>query len=116
MLRARQTIKELLRILPIDERPKILIAPALSRFFFPGQQENPRINPRSKDHSIPVVETFSEFKHRVDMFYKNVVRSNKKKGLNCWYITHTMVLKRISKMKNIEIPKYIPFNYVLAIQ
>ena len=116
MLRGRQTLKSMIKTIPKNQLPEIYMAPALSRYFFTGQQDESNINPNSTHHIIPIHEDMDKFNQRVDEFYKNIIRENKKNGIICWYITHTMVLKRISKKRKLTIPKYIPYNYVMVIR
>lgn len=107
--RTRQTCKQFLKVLRshTDERIKVKIDPRLSRFFTDNQARNPDIRRDTMKKGPPIDETWEEFKERVEEQVEEMERKDRYQVI--WCIGHTLIIKRVAKIKNIEKDKYIQF-------
>lgn len=86
----------------------------LSRYFNRQEQEDPSIFAETEKLDIPIKETKNEFKLRVDEHINEITSLHNDKQI-IWCITHTLVLKRVAKHYNIDIPKHLEFmEYFVA--
>jgi broad specificity phosphatase PhoE len=106
--RARQTIHIMEKILSSDV--KIYVNPKLSRFFSKKEKLNPSVKRKTLKYHPPIDESGKEFKQRVDQIIKNY-----KSPKIIWYVTHYLVIKRIAKTHNQQIPQAMPFLYTMVI-
>lgn len=79
-------------------RPKIMIAPELSRLFTSSERDPRTLRPRTLKLETPLKETRAEFNNRVEyhvekMFKKKYYR----RGPVVWCITHALVIKKIAE-------------------
>lgn len=108
--RTRQTCKQILKVIRYltRQRIKVKIDPRLSRFFTEKQARNPDIRTDTMDKGPPIDETWEEFKERVEEQVDDMERKLDRYPL-IWCIGHTLIIKRVAKIKNIEKDKFIEF-------
>lgn len=107
MRRTEQTMNRMRKYVGNDV--KIVIDNRLSRYFTSREKRSPSIFTVTHRRNIPINETKHGFKKRCDSFLRYVKSRNHRKRQNVWIISHTMVLKRISKKLRISIPQQLDF-------
>ena len=101
-------------------RVKALICQDLSRFFTRSEIDSSdlfSLNPRTFYLGVPLCESKQEFRERVD---EHIAEFSKKGHYDhlrpvIWCITHTMVMKRVSKSLDLPLPSHLDFLAVLPV-
>lgn len=101
LTRTLQTTVALMRTL---EDSKIRIDKRLSRYFSPYEQELPDLSLRNKRRT-PIVESSRQFRKRVGEHLDRVIRDE---GV-IWCITHSVVLRELTRLGVINAPDTVPF-------
>ena len=86
---------------------EVKVDPNLSRYFSSKERMDPRIRKTTKQYKPPLDENSKRFKKRVDKAEHRIERND----CTTWCITHYLVIKRITKNNDIDIPKKMPFLY-----
>lgn len=89
----------------------IYIEPYLSRYFTGDEKYNPSVRKTTLHYNPPLNETGKMFNRRVDKIENRINRNT----CNTWCVTHYLVIKRITKNHEIEIPKKMPFLYHIVL-
>jgi len=114
--RTRQTRRQMLKVISnhTDREIKKTIDPRLSRFFTKKQVSNPDIREDTRMKKAPIYETWTEFKERVREQIRDMESKNEYKVI--WCIGHTLIIKRVAKIKNIEKPKHIEYLDTIVLE
>src|SRR4029078_1565238 len=107
--RARATLSIMLKV--IENRPKIIIEPKLSRFFTKKEQQKVSVRNQTLSYSPPIYEDKKSFHKRVDKVEKKI----NCKCCKTWTITHYLVLKRVAENNHISIPSHMKFLWYTTI-
>jgi broad specificity phosphatase PhoE len=115
--RTRETLRYMLYHVDRDQLAtiKIIYDTNLSRFFPNKEKVDASVAETTGKAALPIYETRSDFADRVATMADNMnhwINSDK----IVWCITHTTVYKRLSKIYDIEIPKYIPYMHSFALE
>jgi broad specificity phosphatase PhoE len=113
LTRTLQTATALMSDVPDNT---IYVDAKLSRFFSPGEQNDPDISLRSYPRT-PIIETKAEFCQRVkEQFYKLIEETGE--GEVVWCVTHAIVIREIGRLARFKTPSTIPFldYYVVAVE
>ncbi len=104
--RVRETVTIMLEYIKSKGRyVDIYIEPSLSRYFTSKEKKYPKVRKTTLKYDPPIYEDWDQFKKRVDKIEHKINSNND----IVWCITHYLVIKRITKNNNIDIPNYMPF-------
>lgn len=109
--RVRETVNIIVNYINKYHKVKIYMDPNLSRYFTSKEKNNPSVRNTTLQYDPPIHESYSDFKKRVDKSHA-IINHN---DCNTWCITHYLVIKRITKNNNIDIPSKMPFLYHVVI-
>lgn len=108
MMRGKQTLYEMLRV--TNRKPQIIIDNRVSRYFSSREKEDASIFTVTNKNNIPIKETRSMFKVRCDGFIKELISKGLHKSKKIiWVVTHTLVIKRITRKLHMRIHFNIDF-------
>ena len=106
--RVRETVAIMLDYIAEKGRQvEIHVDPNLSRYFNGNERANPSVRKTTLKYNPPLDENGQMFKRRVDKAERRVMHNDD----TVWCITHYLVIKRITKNNDIEIPRKMPFLY-----
>lgn len=109
MYRSLQTALILKKLLQEDGyEVKILIVPALNRFFSDSER---RANPKTRDSKVDVTEDWSAFQRRVKRFARKQTYSK-----NIWMVTHYLVIRCFSKVHKFSTPEKMPALWNIIVE
>lgn len=84
--------------------------PKLSRYFSSKEQADPSIYPETKKVNVPIHEGKDDFKRRVKSHIRYTRKSKYHRSSKViWVITHTLVMKEVSRYWDIDIPEHFEF-------
>ena len=110
--RVRETVVIMAKYIQSKNRQiDIHVDPRLSRYFTSKEQLNPSVRKTTLKYNPPLDEDSTMFKKRVDKIEDCINRNT----VTTWCITHYLVIKRISKNNDIDIPSKMPFLYHIVI-
>ena len=110
--RVRETVVIMAKYIQSKNREiDIHVDPRLSRYFTSKEQLEPSVRKTTLKYNPPLDEDNKMFKKRVDKVEERINRNT----VTTWCITHYLVIKRISKNNDIDIPAKMPFLYHMVI-
>lgn len=86
---------------------KIIEDVRISRYFSSSDKRNPKLDKQTKKKNVPIYESYSEFKSRVDDFIEDLNDDDKL----VWVITHVVVYKRLCRYFDKHINGHVPFMH-----
>ena len=107
--RTRQTRRQMLKVISTYTNEKIVIItdPRLSRFFTKQQTKNPDIRKDTMKKRVPIYERWEQFKRRVKSQLNEMEKKDEYDVI--WCIGHTLIIKEVIKLKNINRSKNIKY-------
>ncbi len=112
--RTRQTRRQMLKVISkfnsnnnTDKKIKNITDPRLSRFFTKRQTKNPDIRRDTRRKKAPIYERWNQFKRRVKSQVEDMEKKDKYDVI--WCIGHTLIIKEVAKIKNIDRPRHIDY-------
>jgi phosphohistidine phosphatase SixA len=114
--RTKETMKSMFKKVNPQEVAKIEIIydAELSRYFTKEEKQNASVDEKTEAANIPIYENVVEFGERTERLVKRMARYVDSSVI-VWCITHTTVYKRLSKIYDVTLPSYIPYNHYFAL-
>ena len=109
--RARQTVKQMLKVLNTNEKKiKTKIHPFLGRFFSSYERMHPEVHKKTLEKGAIIQHDKKQFKRRVEKhlkYVKHKIEDGEYKVI--WNVSHALVLVNIIKFLNIERDLHIEY-------
>lgn len=119
--RAKKTLKYMMKAISkyrkmnntnsSNKKAEIIIDPRLGRFFTKKERRNPELRDNTIKRGAIIHETWEDFETRIE----NQVNEISNSDTNIWNITHTLVLLKLSRYKNIDFHSHVEYLDVLEI-
>jgi len=116
LLRGTETTKAMTTLNDIGG--KIISDNRLSRYFTKSEQQNPDVSRSSLGKDVPIYENWKDFQQRVKDHMDEMIRKEYlySKDKVVWCITHTLVIKEVTRLLKIKTPDYLPFLYSFKVR
>lgn len=116
MTRARETCQIFLEVIEKYQKKKgkkekkkirTIVSPALSRYFTPSEQQDPKITEETAKYNPPIHETIQDLINRMVGFHKEKLA--KHSGELVWSISHGLALKKLIDQIGYYAPESVDF-------